>query len=303
MATIYEKFGTTKEEITNIVDNIQRYYISYAIKKRSGKAPRFINAPQGRLLRLQKDFLKHILYKFQASKIAHGFVCGKDPKTNARYHVGATTLVKIDFKNFFGSIRASGIRRLLRTLLRNRFTDVIFSEEDFDLLARLVTYRNQVPQGAPTSPTLTNLYVAKLDTGLINIAKNFGSLKVTRYADDITFSGSKKLSEGDKKGLVKAVESLAGQFGLKLNHKKTRIRSQASRLTVTGVVVNKVPNLPKETYRTLRARVHNVHTGKLALNDHEMQQLRGQLEWLRSINPQKAGPLLKKIGTKKSAKP
>jgi RNA-directed DNA polymerase len=299
---IFHLFGTTKEEVVQLVEDRHLQYISYPIRKRSGKKPRFIDAPCDRLKEIQNEFLKNILYKFRTNSIAHGFVAGRDPKTNASQHVGATCIIKMDLKDFFGSVKEKMVLSTLRALLPKRFADEVttpMSIDDLVLIAKLLTYKGRVPQGAPTSPALTNLYVLAMDSLLKALAKN-SKLTVTRYADDITFSSQEKLGNLQKTQIIQSTKQICSRFGLRLNHKKTRIRTNASRISVTGVVVNVKPNLAKPKYRTLRARVHNYYTGTLTLDTLELQSLRGQIEWLRSINPSKAQPLLKKLGEKMS---
>lgn len=292
---VFELFGTTRDEVLFLTANKRQHYITYHIPKRDGSKKRTINAPQGRLKELQSAFLTNVLYQFAPSTIAHGFVTKRDPKTNALKHVGAKTLIKMDMRDFFGSITTQMVGSSLNLLLKSRFKELELNSPDISLLAELLTLDGKLPQGAPSSPTITNLYVLKMDGNLKALARD-NDMMVTRYADDITMSSNVKMPIADMVKLAHQIGGIVRTMGLHINAQKTRLKTSSSRLSVTGVIVNEKPNLASEKYRLLRAKVHNHVTGKTVLDEHGLQVLGGELEWLRSINPAKATPLLKKLG-------
>jgi len=298
---LLEFVGTSTQEVNEIIENKANYYISYSLAKH-GKTNkrRFINAPQGRLKEIQTSILHKVLYRFRVSQIAHGFVKHRSPKTNALPHLGAQTLVKMDLTDFFGSLKTPLVVSLLTTLI-SKIPEI---KEDptgssIELLAELLTFRGQIPQGAPSSPAVTNLIMNGVDRRLKDYADHL-KLSVTRYADDITFSSKEKLDPKAIREVTKFVTALCkNSVGVKVNKKKTKVKRQSSRMSVTGVVVNEKANIPNHTYRELRARVHNYVNGTATLDEKELQSLRGQLEWLRSVNPDKGQKLIEKLGSKK----
>jgi len=297
MQDIYSLIGTTKEEVENIVNSIHTYYVSYNIIKNNGKGKRTIDAPQGRLKELQESLLKEVLYKFKCNDIAHGFIKNRSPKTNAEQHLGASCVIKIDLKDFFSSVKREHVHGTLGLCLNTRETKICerVSEEDLKLLSALLTRKGRVPQGAPTSPAITNLYALGLDKRLKSLCDRY-KLTLTRYADDITISAKYDLNPTQKKNIITNVARFCSMYGLQVNAAKIKLRYKHSRMSVTGVVVNEKTNMAKPKYRILRAKVHNAYVGKTQLDAKALQELRGELEWLRSLNPEKAAPLIKKFG-------
>lgn len=307
--SIYDIIGITKDEVVAITSDINSYYISYVIRKSDGKSKRIIDAPQEPLRGYQKKLLNNFLYKFRTNDIVHGFVARRSAKTNAEKHLGAKTVVKVDISNFFNSIREFGVtntmQRLLSALHQNGVLDVPPTAEDGVLLTQLVCYKGRLPQGAPTSPAMANIFCWGMDKLLSGVNPpalyHNHPVVVTRYADDITISSTKPFSKSAVKSLLSLVRAIVKRQGLRLNAKKTRVRTASGRLSVTGVVVNSKTNMSKGEYRVLRARVHNFVTGKVTLNDKQIQSLRGQLEWLRSLNPSKGEKLIAQLGNKLSS--
>lgn len=296
--SIFEYIGTTEEEIEKLLENQNQYFVNYSIRKSDGKRLRFINAPKGRYKALLESILRKVLYRFAPHKIAHGFVFGRGPKTNAEQHLGATTICKFDLKNFFNSIKSQAVVKLLYSLLlKPGYNGVLWdvSQMDCVLLGKFLCYHGKVPQGAPTSPALSNLICWKMDHKLYEFSSGIPGLTVTRYADDITVSSSTQLSKPAIDHIRAQVQSIVKNSAFELQIKKTKIRTNKARLTVTGIVVNTTLNLDAKKYGILRAQVHNYVTGKTKLTEHEVQQLRGKLAWLDQLNPTKAKPLIARL--------
>ncbi len=287
---MYKILNTTEKEVKDILKDISRYYISYPIRKKNRKKKRFIDAPQGRLKEIQKRLLIHFLYKYKPHPIACGFVKNKSAVDGAKVHVGQKILVCMDIYNFFGSITHRQIENLFRFLMqksskfKNYATDDILIEN----LASLVTYRGRVPQGAPTSPVLSNLICLGIDKQLRALEVKF-NCKITRYADDISCSSS------ENKNLVKIipeVKSLFRQRGFKMNRDKTRVSRANKRMKVTGIVVNDKTNVKKSTWRNLRAKLHNMSKRNEVVSDDALSKIRGQIEWISVLNKTRGDQLL-----------
>ena len=202
-----------------------------------------------------------MIYKFAPHDAAVGFRTEQSVKTGAERHLGNKVILTMDISNFFNSIKFPHVVRLLAGLslrlldpdkkLRNSSRD-IHEEQGIKGLnyfgvAALLCYKNQLPQGAPTSPAIANLYAMGLDAKLNKLAKRFGMV-YTRYADDMTLSHPDKSYRIGQH--VDDVIDACKSYSLKVNHKKTRILRPHRRMMVTGVVINDklaVPNINGET--------------------------------------------------------
>jgi RNA-directed DNA polymerase len=282
--TIYELLGKEPETINQIIKNIDRYYLSYGIKKRRGRARR-IDAPQEELTQIQKTILYKILYRYKPHPIAHGFVKHRGPKTNAEEHVGAELLITIDIRNFFNSILEHQVYSTLEYLFDKRLPYDKASSGDIQVITKLLTYRGRVPQGAVTSPAVSNLFMLPFDKKLKKLQTKY-KVKVTRYSDDIAISS--KTNTGIKiKSLLDEVREILRPAGLQINKAKTKVKKRYHRMKVTGIIVNEKTNIPRENWRNFRACLHNIKIKqpmeKLTVLD--TQKLRGYIEWVKMINP------------------
>jgi RNA-directed DNA polymerase len=151
----------------------------------------------------------------------------------------------MDIKDFFPSVNSQKIRPVLREF----FPD----EAELELTMQLVTRNGRLPQGAPTSPHLANLVFSHIDEA---IARSLGARWVySRYADDLAFSGD------DSAGmLIDTVSEIALRNGFSIATKKTRVMRQHHRQKITGLVVNRGLNLPREKRKNWRATLHRIST-------------------------------------------
>lgn len=231
------------------------FYSSFQIRKKSGKGLRTICIPCPKLKTIQQR-LAHVLtetYKDKAVYSVHGFMPGRSTATNAINHVKKYSVIKLDIKDFFSSIYSGRIKGLF---LSHVFC---FSEEVANAITNLVCYKGSLPQGAPTSPILSNMICRKMDIELMQFAK-INRLKYTRYADDLTFSSTtkraiKSIISFDQYGEVVVsdqINAIINGNGLKLNFEKTGLFSRGARQVVTGIVVNEKCNFRRDDYRYLR---------------------------------------------------
>lgn len=288
---------TTSEEINEIIANTQRHYLRFTIKKHSG-GNRIIEAPSPILKRIQRNILDTILYKARAHPIAHGFAPFKSPKTNAEVHKDAKILLTVDIKNFFPSINRNQVRNMFSFLNeKKKFVNLDLTSKDFDLLTELVTFADELPQGAPTSPMLANLICLGMDKELKQLAM-LGSLRVSRYCDDITFSTTDK--DYDIGRLLKPVSAILHRHYFNLNKEKTRILRTHRQQKITGVVINKELSAPKRYRKLVRAQVHRwANKPHEERTIEEYQKIRGRIAWIAFLNPKHGSQLLKKLGSKK----
>lgn len=275
------------------------HYVTFAIPKRSG-GERLIMAPKRRLKALQRRLNTLLCAKLPTSEHAHGFRNGRSVRSNAQPHVGKRVLLQLDIREFFPSIHFGRVRGLLLALG--------YAYPVASVLAALMTEapRQPVavgdtvyfppvgsracPQGAPTSPQLSNALLLKMDRRLAGLARRRG-FDYTRYADDLTFSGE------DIAG-AHALRILACRIveeeGFTINGEKTRIVRDGSRQLVTGVVVNDVLGLSRQSRRRLRAAIHRCAKQQATgtADPATLARLEGELAYLFMLNPQQAQRLV-----------
>jgi len=293
---IFDFLGTTENECMHILNNKKRYYLTYKIKKRSGNY-RIINAPMEPLKSIQYAIKNKILNKFSPHRIAHGFVDYKSPLTNAKVHIGADLLINIDIYNFFPSIKEDRVINLFKYLLNKRGTT--WSTNEYRILARLSCLDMGLPQGAPTSPTLSNAYCLMMDKNLKRVEDEYNrgnltsKIKITRYADDISVSLKGPVTDGFLGDLFRNIRAILTLNRLYINNRKTKIRKKHQSMRVTGIVINEKPNIQRNTWRNFRAMLHNTIKEGKKLSSLNLQKIKGYIEWVSCVNHTRGQQFLK----------
>ncbi|AGZ39021.1 hypothetical protein AFR_03660 [Actinoplanes friuliensis DSM 7358] len=263
---------------------------------------RLIEAPKPHLLALQRRLLDEVLARVPVHERAHGFVPGRGVHTFAASHAGQAVVVRLDLRAFFSTVTAARIYGIFRSagypepvahaltaLTTTRTPARVLRDAPDPRLAALLR-RPHLPQGAPTSPALANLCAFRLDRRLTGLAGRFG-LHYSRYADDLAFSGP-----DHPHNLIPYVHSIAVDEGFEINPAKTRVRGQADRQLLAGLVVNSSPAVPREDYDRLRATLHNAATHGLAEANRDghadfAAQLAGRVAWVSHRHPARARKL------------
>jgi retron-type reverse transcriptase len=241
------------------------HYVRFLLPKKSG-GTRLISAPMPRLKAAQAWVLENILEKVPVHDAAHGFRAGRSIVTNARPHVGAGIVINLDLKDFFPTVGYPRVKGLFRklgyceataTVLALLCTEPDVEEVELDGRRYFVAQGpRRLPQGAPTSPALTNLLCRRLDRRLEGAARKLGFL-YTRYADDLTFSASGP-GPHDAGELLRLVRYLVRQEGFTPHPEKTRILRRGRQQEVTGVVVNDKPGVDRKTLKRFRALLYQL---------------------------------------------
>ena len=315
--TIYDLDNLTsmldipKKTLTYLSIRGNSLYQSFQIPKRKGGF-RTILAPGGALKNIQRRILDKILDPLQSylPTCIQGFRRGRSILDNAEKHVGSKQIIKIDLKDFFDNIKFGRVYHFYHG-------DCGFPPDVSWHLTRLCTYRNggewinqsasikkcvkfinkrprYTPQGAPTSPALSNLIFRHMHARLSGLAKAV-DFTYTAYADDLTFSrnaGENPIKDKSLNRFRKNIFKIISSEGAKCNHKKNGLFRNSRRMSVTGIVVNEKPNVPKEYYRNLRAGMQQIHQSGSA--EESRAVLRGKWEFLRMVNPERAESLRKK---------
>jgi RNA-directed DNA polymerase len=282
-----------------------RMYSEFQIAKRSGKV-RTISAPDRRLKIIQKLLCPLLDRLYRLRHPVHGFVPLRSVKTNAEAHGRRRFVINLDLQDFFPSITERRVVGLLRALgLDQRVAEVV---------ARLSCHMGHLPQGAPTSPVLSNMICYRLDTELLQIAKSCRAI-YTRYADDITFSTYQPPAS-----LFETAVPAVGKFspellspmlraaiianGFKVNSEKAHYADRNSRRSVTGVKINAGLNVDRRYVRQIRALLHSVEI--LGLEDAQKkyaasggigiiaEHLRGKISYITHLKGT-ADPVVRSI--------
>jgi hypothetical protein len=274
------------------------------VEKRTG-GHRLFEAPKPRLKAIQRHIARTILDKVPPSRVAHGFVAHRSVRTFAAPHTKARVVVRMDLRDFFNSIGRARVVALFRRLGYPRSVAltlaglctvtaparILAQQPDTDLNRRLALNQRlrdpHLPQGAPTSPALANLAAFRLDTRLAGLASRFGA-RMTRYADDLAFSGGHDFDKALPRFLVR-VGTIALEEGFVINYRKTRIMRQSERQHLCSIVVNESPNVPRREYDVLKAMLWNcAKLGPASQNRQGLadfrRHLEGRVAWVASIH-------------------
>ena len=282
-------------------------YTRFTVPKRDG-APREICAPGRQLRWYQRQILHLILDRVPPHPAAHGFVAGRSTVTNAAPHLGAAVLLKFDLTDFFPTLHYFRVMGLFASLGYpvgvGRFSNRDEAREVAPTLARLCTYTPDprrfgdgfMPQGAPTSPALSNLVCRALDARLDGLARCSGGA-YTRYADDLTFSFPAGFTAIGR--FRWWVDQVCHQEGFLVNAKKSHVIRRSQRQTVTGIVINDALRVPRDQRRRFRAILHNCRVHGVASQDRGnpgfADYLRGFASYIHMVHLEEGKELLRQV--------
>ena len=282
------------------------HYHRWTVPKRDGR-PRLISAPKPDLKRCQAWIAEKITEHLPVHGAAHGFLGGRSTVTNASAHVGAEVVVKLDLEDFYPTITTARVKGMFRK--------AGYGEQVAAILALLCTEspREQIaiegktyhvaigsrslPQGAPTSPSITNAICLRLDSRLAKMAAKLG-FRYTRYADDLTFSWHTE-GEAPVGQLLRIVNEIVYDEGFAVHRKKTRVMRSGRRQKVTGLVVNRdgparKARVPRTLVRQLRAAIENRELGRPGKGE-SIEQLRGLAAYVHMCDPKRGKEFLARL--------
>lgn len=272
--------------IYTISNSSHDFYRYYNMKKKNGK-DRKIAEPFELLKEIQHWILNEILLKIETSKYSKAYTKKLSIKDNARFHQNQNIVVCMDIMDYFPSLRISKVF--------NFFEKLGYSNSVATLLSKLCCLNGSLPQGAPTSPCLSNLLNIQLDYDLAKLAESLSTdgqrIRYSRYSDDITFSGNNI----DISKLIPKAYDIFKQHGFNPNLNKTRVLRQNTCQKVTGIVVNKKMQVSKRTRLKIRQQLYYIN--KFGLIQHMtninmiispkkyIESLLGQVNFVCFINP------------------
>lgn len=261
-----------------VSNQTETHYHPVVISKKSGGRRKLL-VPDALLRTIQRNLLHHVLEEFQISEFACAYKKGTSIVDNARPHVGAKLVLKLDIQDFFDQITWI-------LVYQNAFPGTHFPPAIRKMLTEFCCVRDRLPQGAPTSPTVSNLVMRPFDVHMGEWCRE-REIRYTRYCDDLTFSGVFAPEE-----VIRKVRGFLQVYGFELNRKKTRVLGRGNAQSVTGIVVNEKAQVSRAYRRKLRQEVYlfdryGIKTEEGPKNDEkERRRLLGKMRYVLSVNPE-----------------
>ncbi|MFV5685264.1 reverse transcriptase domain-containing protein [Flavobacterium sp. GB2R13] len=273
--------GYKKEFLKKAALYPKRYYRDFELLKKNG-SKRLISEPLPSLKEIQIWILRNILYKVPISPFAKAYKPNISILENLKFHKNQPKVFTLDLEHFFPSIGFDVVEK--------EFLELGYSKMISKLLSKLCIRDGSLPQGAPTSPYLSNLIFKKADAVISDYCKQH-KIRYTRYADDLSFSG-----DFDENKLLHKVTETVGKLNLRINKNKTKLMTPNTRQTVTGIVVNEKPQVVFHKRNELRQAMYYIT--KFGFEEHReykeidqknyLEHLLGKINFVLQINPKDA---------------
>ena len=272
-------FGCTAKQLGYYVYKRSEHsqYKRFEITKKRG-GTRIIHAPHTNLKIIQRNISRELEALRTFKPCVNGFVAGRDIRRNAHPHVGQRFVLNVDLEDFFGSINFG---RVFGLLSKPPFE---FHRTIAAAIAKACTFDNRLPQGAPSSPILSNLICSRLDADLTRLAAANKCI-YTRYADDLTFSTqatsmplATTMRQADGTSFDEAsiaLRNIIERNGFTINTAKVRLSTHRHRQEVTGLIVNRRVNVKRRAVREARAMLHAWKKFGLAAAQTEFSTVHG----------------------------
>ena len=282
LSSLERDLGINAKTLYAVSNNIGKHYHKAKLPKKSG-GYRNLSVPDEVLKSIQKQIAEVLLIHMPVSRYAKAYRFGSSTLRNAKHHVGKQVVLKLDILHFFDSIRYSTVKGKV-------FPEDIYAEPLRILLTMLCYHKDALPQGAPSSPAITNIILYEFDELVGQWCRERG-IAYTRYCDDITFSGAFDPAE-----VIRFVRLELKKLGLLLNEQKTRIQYPGQQQSVTGIVVNEKLSIPADYRRKLRQELYyckkfgiQEHLQKIGLEIPEetyRMQLLGKVNYVLQVQPE-----------------
>lgn len=281
LSSLETDLGFPAKTLYAVSNNLRKHYHNVQLPKKSG-GTRTLSVPDELLKSIQRKITDVLLVSMPVSQCAKAYCYGSSTTRNARCHVGKRVVLKLDILHFFDSVRYSAVKDLA-------FPKEIYGEKLRILLTMLCYYKDGLPQGAPSSPAITNIILYGFDEQVGRWCRDRG-IYYTRYCDDMTFSG-----DFYPEDVIVFARSELKKLGFLLNEQKTRIQHSYEQQKVTGIVVNKKLSVPAEDRRRLRQELyycqkygiagHLQRIGADASEEIYRQRLLGKVSYFLQVSP------------------
>ena len=252
LSSLEQDLGIRAKTLYAVSNNLSKHYHKAKLPKKSGDY-RNLSVPDEVLKSIQKRISEVLLIHMPVSRYAKAYRFGSSPLRNAKHHVGKQIVLKLDILHFFDSIRYSTVKDKV-------FPEEIYAEPLRILLTMLCYHKDALPQGAPSSPAITNIILYEFDEQIGQWCRE-REIAYTRYCDDMPFSG-----DFDPAKVIRFVGLELKKMGFLLNEQKTRIQRPSQQQTVTGIVVNEKLSIPADYCRKLRQELY--YCRKFGIQEH-----------------------------------
>jgi len=281
LSSLEQDLGISAKMLYAVSNNLGKHYHKAKLPKRNGGC-RNLSVPDEVLKGIQKRISEVLLIHMPVSRYAKAYRFGSSTLRNAKHHVGKRVVLKLDILHFFDSIRYSTVKDKV-------FPREIYAEPLRILLTMLCYYKDALPQGAPSSPSITNIILYEFDE-LVGQWCRERDIAYSRYCDDMTFSGNFDPAE-----VIRFVRPELKKMGFLLNEQKTKVQRPGQQQSVTGIVVNEKLSIPADYRRKLRQelyyckkfgiREHLQKTGLEIPEDTYRMQLLGKVNYVLQVHP------------------
>lgn len=281
-SSLVNDLGFSGKALYSVSNHVHRHYHPVRLPKGNGEF-RQLYVPDDFLKVIQRSINDKLLPLEEISPYATAYRPGGSTKVNANPHVGNPVLLKLDIRHFFD--------HLIYPIVKEKaFPKERYSEQNRVLLSLLCVYKDALPQGAPTSPAISNIIMKDFDNEVGTWCSDQG-IAYTRYCDDMTFSGN-----FDPRPVIRRVKLELKKLGLFLNDKKTVVVREGQKHSVTGLVVNEQLSAPAEYKRRIRQELyycmkfgvksHLDSIGNKEPTEKYILQLLGRINYVLSVEPQ-----------------
>ena len=281
-SSLVNELGFSGKALYSVSNNINKHYHPVKIPKGNGEF-RQLYVPDEFLKSIQRRINEILLSLEEISPYATAYHPGGSTMVNAYPHIGKPVLLKLDIRHFFDHL-------IYPVVKEKAFPEKRYSEQNRVLLTLLCMHKDALPQGAPTSPTISNIIMKDFDN-IIGMWCADNQISYTRYCDDMTFSG-----DFDPQLVIRRVKSELGKLRLFLNDKKTVVVRKGQKHSVTGIIVNNKLSVPVEYKKKIRQEMY--YCMKFGLKSHVdfnaceksseefVLCLLGRINYVLSVEPQ-----------------
>lgn len=271
LSELAHHLGFSPQRLYYLAGNSHRLYIPIQIPKKGSAQQRDILIPTLELKGIQRAILQIILSQLDLDNCAYAYVKNKSAIAAARRIAGEKFVLKCDIANFFPSITSNRVCGL--------FKSIGFPAPTAHILTNLTTHQNCLPQGAPSSPTISNLICRSMDKELERLSDKF-YLNYIRYSDDLIFFGEHPFN---KDVFITVIEGILQKHTFNLNAGKTRFYSPKMSKFILGVNVSGANiKLPRKILRSYRAAFFQA-SKDLNLTEEKLSQLTGMAEYYKCV--------------------
>jgi len=282
MRYLERRLGIPREKLREIANASDSYYAPRTdqkpprpfAKKNLKRKTRELDCPRNPLLDLQRRIYRTLLRDIELPDYICGGVKGHSVLDNIAHHQNVAPVVTLDIKSWFHNITADNVYFVWYALLK-------CSDPIAKLLTALTTFNGHLPQGAPTSTTLSNLVLYSVDLPIRNAAVALG-VNYSSWVDDLPLSGS------NAKQLIPVVVSTLKRAGFKVSRSKLKVMGFDKQRVINGIIAGKKPSIPKQTRDRMRAALHRLRVGDICEEDRKsyMATQKGRIQYFKSINSQ-----------------